>query len=238
MEQPCSLIKGDLYLVFQPIINLKCRKFSENTEFEVLLRSKSAGGYPGELMDKYIEIEVLNKYLLTWYLSEMVFYCQKHPNYIFNVNIHPQQFLHTSTWEFLTALKEYAKQVNIEITEKPFSVEEIRQFPIDHISSFIKGVKSLGFKVSFDDVGSGQNSLEMVAKNIEQVDCLKFSLHTFRFMEQETVAMFLRAWHQLAHDNNIRIVVEGIEDETMSQFLFEKGIHLQQGYYWAKAVAL
>lgn len=238
MEQPCLSIREDLYLVFQPIIRLKAKGRKEITEFEVLLRSKATGAYPGELMDQYTATEVLNKLLLTWYSEELICHCQKHPNYVFNVNIHPQQFLHPSTWDFLKEMKDYARQINIEMTERPFFMDSNRTHPINYVSTIIRKMHSLGYKVSFDDVGSGLNSLDLVARNIDQVDCLKFSLHSFRYVDKKTIDLFLIAWHHLAESHNVKIVVEGVEDAAMSEKLYDLGIDWQQGYYWAKTVNL
>ena len=238
MEQPYSSIREDLYLVFQPIIQLISKDRKEITEFEVLLRSKTTGAYPGNLMDQFITSEELNKHFLSWYLEEMEVHCQRYPDYVFNVNIHPQQFLHSSTWCFLKKLREYTHQVNIEITEKHICSDDYQLIPHQCIGTFIKELRLLGYKVGFDDVGSGSNSFEMVSKNIDHIDCLKFSLHSFRYVNKETVDLFLRAWHHLANSHDVKIVVEGVEDAAMSEKLFARGIHWQQGYYWAKTASL
>ena len=137
MEQPYSSIREDLYLVFQPIIQLISKDRKEITEFEVLLRSKTTGAYPGNLMDQFITSEELNKHFLSWYLEEMEVHCQRYPDYVFNVNIHPQQFLHSSTWCFLKKLREYTHQVNIEITEKHICSDDYQLIPHQCIGTFI-----------------------------------------------------------------------------------------------------
>ncbi|XJS10313.1 EAL domain-containing protein [Aerococcaceae bacterium WGS1372] len=238
MGQLCSSVIEDLYLVFQPIIQLVSKDRKEINEFEVLLRSKTTGTYPRNLMDQYTAIEELNKQLLNWYKEELETYCQKYPHYVFNINIHPQQFIHPSTWDFLKDLKEYAGQINIEITEKHFFLDNMKLVPQNHMGAFIKQLRLIGYKVSFDDVGSGLNSFEMVAKNIDKVDCLKFSLHSFRYVDKVTVSLFLKAWRHLAQSHEKKIVIEGVEDASMSEELYAQGFHWQQGYYWAKSCNL
>lgn len=46
----------------------------------------------------------------------------KYPQYVFNYNIHPQQFIFKSTWLYLNELKPFANQIHIEITEKNINV--------------------------------------------------------------------------------------------------------------------
>lgn len=231
-------LKNELYLVFQPIIHIVSEEKSEMTEFEVLLRSKNTHRYPKDMMDMFILFEDKNKELLDWYEEELIHFCQKYPTYTFNFNIHPQQFLHPSTWGFLKRLKKSSHQINIELTEKPIVTDIDEAVHQCCMQQYIRQIKALGYKISFDDIGCGQNTLDLVSGNIDAVSCLKFSLQSFKKADKMTVQLFLKAWHHLALTHQIRMVVEGIEDRVVSKELFKQGIHWQQGYYWAKTVNL
>lgn len=238
MENRTQPLKNELYLVFQPIMHIISDDKQEMTEFEVLLRSKKTHRYPMDMMDEFILFEEKNKELLDWYEEELIYFCQKYPTYTFNFNIHPQQFFHQSTWNFLIRLKKFSKQINIELTEKPIVTEASQTSIQYYMERYTSQIRSLGYKICFDDIGSGQNSLELISRNIEAITCLKFSLQAFKQTDMKILRQFLIAWQQLACKYHIRLVVEGIEDREVSKELFNQGIHWQQGYYWAKAVDL
>lgn len=230
--------KNDFYLEFQPIIHVFPKGRYEMTYFEVLLRSRHSHRYPEDLVDFYITCEERNHLLVDWYASQLMTLCEKYPQYTFNYNIHPQQLIYASTWRYLDQLKGFSKQIHIEITERLVPVD----FAVEGVSfkmeTFIQKIQGLGYKVSIDDVSTGQNTLELVMNNIDYISSLKFSLLSFNNLEVETLELFLDAWQSLTQKHDIKLIVEGVESQEDSQKLFERGIVWQQGYYWAKSVDL
>ncbi|MBZ6527524.1 EAL domain-containing protein [Aerococcaceae bacterium DSM 111021] len=230
--------KNDFYLEFQPIIHVLPEGKYDMTHFEVLLRSRQNHRYPEDLLDFYISCEERNHLLVDWYAGQLMVLCEKYPQYTFNYNIHPQQFIYESTWRYLDQLKDYSKQIHIEITEKLVPVD----FAVEGVSfkmeTFIQKIHGLSYKVSIDDVATGQNTLELVMNNIDCISSLKLSLLSFNNLDVETLGLFLDAWQSLAQKHGIKFIVEGVESQEASEKLFERGIVWQQGYYWAKSVEL
>lgn len=239
MYRQLASLEQDLYLVYQPIVHRLSKERHDMTEFEVLLRSRRDDRYPAEFMDFLLASEARNSQLMTWYSGQMQRVLRKHPTYRFSLNIHPQQLSLPSTWVFLESLVEWTKHIQIEVTEKPYlasceSVEADRP----SLCQSLQAIKQLGFSLSFDDVGSGLNTLEVISKNIEAVSTLKFSIFNFRHIAPELLKHFIIAWHIYADHYQIRLIVEGVETERMADYLLANGIEWQQGYYWAKQVAL
>lgn len=238
MKNQYETQENDFYLDFQPIVHVLAEGKCDMTHFEVLLRSRQDHRYPEDLLNFYITSEDKNHLLVDWYASQLIAFCEKYPLYVFNYNIHPQQFVYESTWRYLDQLKDYSKQIHIEITEKLVPVD----FAVEGVSfkmeTHIRKVHDLGYTVSIDDVATGQNTLELVMNNIDCISSLKFSLRAFNHLELEILGLFLEAWQSLAQKHDIKFIVEGVESQEDSQKLFERGIVWQQGYFWAKSVDL
>lgn len=242
MHCQLATLRNDLYLVFQPIVQRLTSQNSAMTEFEVLLRSKEQGHrYPADFMDFLIASDEGNGQLLSWYSEEMVLVFEKHPTYHFSINLHPQQLFHPSTWVFLESLETWTDRIQIEVTEKPFLVssnEAVEAATGSQLFQRMRTINDMGFRLSFDDVGSGLNTLEMIANHVADVTTLKFSVYNFRNIAPEVLKHFIIAWRIFADTYQIRLIVEGVETKSMADYLFANGINWQQGYYWAEKVAL
>ena len=104
--------------------------------------------------------------------------------------------------------------------------------------SYIEEIHSLGYKVSIDDVATGQDTLELVLKNIDSISSLKFPLRAFKELDLDILLLFLDSWHGLAKRYGKTFIVEGVENERVAKKLYDRGIVWQQGYYWGKSVEL
>lgn len=102
-----------------------------------------------------------------------------------------------------------------------------------NISNFITSLHEHGLTVSMDDFGSGYSSLNML-KDIP-IDVLKidrgFLKGTVNSERQRTI---FAAVAQMAHNLNIKVVVEGVENEENISLMREYGCTVAQGFYYAK----
>lgn len=221
------------YFVFQPIMKVFSETESEVFAYEVLLRSKETKRFPENLFSLLIQEESTNRILMEWYEKELEKYLLFYPNVYFDINIHPQQFIHPSTWFFLKNMKKFNRQLKIELTEhRPVFINKK-----DHVNyalnDSIKEVANLGYEIAIDDIGSGQNTIDLVIENIESISCFKFSLLPFRKLDCRTIINFLNLWLQLAKKQKFTFIVEGVDSFHIMNFLFDNEIYLQQGYYWS-----
>lgn len=229
---------NDFYLVFQPIIRVLSDEKVERTHFEILLRSKESQVFPGELVDFFTAGEERNRLFLDWYEGQLIDLCERYPDYTFYLNTHPHQLKYLSTWDFLEKLKAYARQIQIEITEKPVNFDRVDIVDEAQTYEFFRRVKDMGFQLNFDDVGTGQNSLEFIAKHIDLISTLKFSIRAFEPLDEAAVLKFLYSWKHVADSNNLNFIVEGIETKELAQSLYNTGIEWQQGFYWDRTISL
>ncbi|MDN7145049.1 EAL domain-containing protein [Liquorilactobacillus mali] len=223
------------YLVCQPIVRIQANQLIESVaDYEVLIRSRRNDKFPFETFRKLIESETYNDIFIKWFEKEFRYLLQKFPDYKFDINIDPQQFKYPRTWVFINNISDEHQRIAIEITETiPLNKEFTTQDEFFKKSP-LAVLKKIGFKTVIDDIGTGQNSLQLVANNLEKIDRLKISLLAFRGLRNDVIFQFLEAWFNLANKYNFEFVVEGIDNKTTARKLISSGLIMQQGFFWQK----
>ena len=116
-----------------------------------------------------------------------------------------------------------AEYVELEITEN------IALSSGEELEEAVKLIHNLGFKISMDDFGSGESSLNIL-KDID-IDVLK--LDRLFFLETENNAkarQIIKSILDMANRLNISTVAEGVENEDQLKFLQDAGCDLIQVY--------
>ena len=131
---------------------------------------------------------------------------------------------------FLDEIVEYVKQsgveprfIEFELTETVFCEE------LDNIIKQIERLRSLGFRISMDDFGSGYNSLDVIG--MVPADVIKFDrsfvLHSLKTEMGREVMSSLMAMFKRIH---FEVLCEGIETEDEEKLVHECGCNQIQGY--------
>lgn len=226
-----ELIEG-FYLVFQPIFKVCPSGSPKIVDYEILLRAADHR-FPKDRFQTIIKDEDRNGIFLSWFAGKLVELVTHFPQKKFDINIEPQQLQYQSTWDFLSRMSSYSDQLIIEITERAPLYFEYSSKNAIILEGSLSKIKSLGYEVALDDVGSGQNSLGEVVKNYPNIDRLKFSMVCFKNIKNQIELNFLKSWIKLSEEYQLEIVVEGIETKEMSAKLVEDNCYcLQQGFYW------
>lgn len=93
-------------------------------------------------------------------------------------------------------------------------------------------IKSRGFALSIDDFGSGYSSVQLLYRipiDVLKLDKSCLSEKGARRIEREIVKSII----QIALDNGIRVIWEGIETPAQEAFIRQYGCRYAQGYlYW------
>ncbi len=158
-----------------------------------------------------------------------------------SINIMKRKFEDKSFSDFLTRI---AKRNNIpfnkiilEITESTYSESDSK------IADNIKTLRSLGFKLSVDDFGTGDASFARLIQL--DFDELKFDRSFVNMMETTNINdkanRFLTSLCKFFRDSRIdvNIVFEGIEEEIQRNFVFEQlEVNVVQGFYYSKALPM
>ncbi|WP_260260326.1 EAL domain-containing protein [Vibrio intestinalis] len=94
-----------------------------------------------------------------------------------------------------------------------------------------------GFRLSLDDFGAGYSSLnsffELPFKQIK-VD----KMLAWRALENPATFEYLSFITRLCSDNNVDVVIEGIENADMQRKFTKMGVHYLQGFWFAKPLCL
>ncbi len=90
--------------------------------------------------------------------------------------------------------------------------------------------------VALDDVGSGYSSLNMIAKLLPNI--VKIDRALIDYIDTNVVNQSVfRAIVQIAKENDIIVLAEGIERAEELAFCAAHGADLAQGYYFGKPTA-
>ncbi|MFD1384382.1 EAL domain-containing protein [Rhodanobacter aciditrophus] len=147
-------------------------------------------------------------------------------NFLPNAIYKPELCIRTT----LAAAEQYGfdyKKIVFEFTED----ERIQDH--DHLINIIRHYQDLGFKTAIDDFGSGYNGLTLLGTM--PTDIAKLDMELIRDIDTNPVRQTLIR-HTLAMFNelNITVIAEGIETLEEYRCLESLGVHLFQGFLFAK----
>ncbi len=158
-------------------------------------------------------------------------------------NIHSKVFINfipTAIYDPAHCLKstvQWAKQLDFDPRNIIFEVIESDYVEdLDHLKRILEFYKSQGFMVALDDVGSGYSSLNMIAKLLPNI--VKIDRAIIDGIDTNSVNQSIfRAITQIAKENGIIVLAEGIERAEELAFCAKEGADLAQGYYFGKPSA-
>lgn len=144
------------------------------------------------------------------------------------INVHPAELSDPEVVrDRLERLKQWSRRIVLEITERSDVLH------LDGWRNTLELITRWGFRFAVDDIGSGYNSLAVLAelrpafmKVDRSIVCdVERDEHKQRILE--LLSVFARATHT-------QLVVEGIETETESEVVRKVGVDLLQGYLFGR----
>ncbi|MEL7437950.1 MAG: EAL domain-containing protein [Pseudomonadota bacterium] len=234
-----ALEERTLSVKFQPIVSASDLQV---VSFESLVRwrNKEFGEiYP----DEFIPVAE-NKGLIVE-LGYQVFekacqfiksYRERYQNQVrVNVNVSVLQLLNS---EFPSKIKAMADQVGIE--PQAIVLELTETFILDNNQAAIaplNTLRELGFSLSMDDFGAGYSSLncffDLPMTQIKIDKSMAWKTLTNRSSHE-----YLKFLITMCREQNIEVVIEGIEDAKMCDFFAEMGVDYLQGYWFSKPLSV
>ncbi|MEO9523888.1 MULTISPECIES: EAL domain-containing protein [Marinobacter] len=127
-----------------------------------------------------------------------------------------------------------AKTYNFDTTKLIFELTENEQLTsVDHLVSIIEAYQEMGFKTAIDDFGAGYSRYNIMMAS--PPDVLKLDMGLVRNIHNEpnkqaVVSGIITMMKQLGG----RIVAEGVETNEEYFWLRSQGIHLYQGFLFAR----
>ncbi|MFD2164682.1 EAL domain-containing protein [Thalassotalea euphylliae] len=147
------------------------------------------------------------------------------------INISAANIMDKSYPDFVIALKKEHElsdnAITLEVTE-----DAVVEDP-EHATAILCYLREHGFKLSIDDYGTGYSSLAQLKQL--PVHELKIDRSFVQHLStDESDKIIVRSTLELAHNMELSVVAEGIEDETALLWLKAQGCQLAQGYFISK----
>ena len=144
------------------------------------------------------------------------------------VNLHPEELREPERIvRNLAPLRPWSGRVVLEITEHS------RARPGPEWISAIQLLRGQGFSIAVDDLGSGYNSLGVLASL--QPDYIKIDMGIVRDVDCDPYKQrLIGLLTQLADSTGSTVVAEGVETPAEAHALRDIGVHLVQGYLFGK----
>ncbi|WP_460132259.1 S6 modification regulatory phosphodiesterase RimA [Pseudomonas sp. S1_E04] len=102
-----------------------------------------------------------------------------------------------------------------------------------HLMNILREYREFGFMTAIDDFGAGYSGLNLLADF--QPDLIKLDMALIRDVDQDRVRqVIVRGIVTICEQLGVTVIAEGIETPGERDFLFDCGIFLMQGYWFAK----
>lgn len=227
--------KKNLYLQYQPIINLKTNKIQG---FEALARFQSQKlglVSPSE----FIPIAEEMQFIVPIGLDILHMACKfikKLELAAYNdldvfVNISTIQLLRDNFVSDLQALvadlKINPKNLGLEITESVFMDNW------ETINKKLDLLRKMGVEISIDDFGTGYSSIYRLRElNVDYLKIDKYFIHKLLHLKADEV--ITGDIISMAHKIGCKVIAEGVEHENQKQYLIDHDCDFVQGYFFSK----
>lgn len=233
--QENALKNREFKVYLQPKIDLQK---NELVGAEVLIRWKRLDGTL-MFLDEFIPIFEQNGFIvpIDFYVYETVckliqkWQIQLHKSIAISVNV---SRAHLSDTHFADEMHQLVKQY--QIPSKLLELELTETMVHDKVEDAVRTMnhlQELGFLVSIDDFGAGYSSSNLL-KDLK-TDILKIDKEFFRrgdLKDQDKI--IVSSIIQMAKQLNMKVLSEGVETATQSEFLKESCCDMAQGYLFAK----
>lgn len=123
-----------------------------------------------------------------------------------------------------------AHYIELELTESIFFADNNTLFTL------LEQLHDVGFRLSMDDFGSGYSSLNML-KDIP-LDVLKIDRVFFLAKAQQRSNLVIKKIVELAHDLDMSVVAEGVENSLQVEYLKVIECNIVQSYLYAKPMPI
>lgn len=148
-----------------------------------------------------------------------------------SINISANQF---GVPNIVDRFKEITQETNVDISKLQLEItESVLMEDTNHALSILHELKDSGFQLVLDDFGTGYSSLNYLHKF--PIDKLKIDRSfTHAMLNDDDSLEIVRAISGLAHNMNIEVVAEGIEEREQLSVYRDLDCHYGQGFLISK----
>ncbi len=236
-ELPEALKKGELFLVFQPVMDVDAQR---THSIEALIRWKKDGEIlePSEFIPFAEETRVIDQ-ITEWVLDEVLKAYDQfkaiRKDIVIAMNISQRNLFNPnlihSMRQKIQSHGIKAGKLELEMTESTLMLNR------KLTQSFLESFRSIGIKSILDDFGTGYSSLSCLRDL--PVDKVKIDRDfTMQINESSTTRMTVKTIINLAHYMGLEVIAEGVETKAILNTLKSLGCNHIQGFYFAKPMLL
>ncbi|MCK5394482.1 MAG: EAL domain-containing protein [Gammaproteobacteria bacterium] len=236
-EIQTALEDGEFNLFCQPKINLASRKLYGG---ESLIRwnNKKYGfvntQYFIDVLESSNSLMPVTNWVLNGALRQCVRYQEILPEFTIAVNLPPPLLIDNEIVNVISnAVGTWSvrpSSLMLEVTEGAMMTDPKKSMEILH------EFHQHGFGISIDDFGTGYSSLAYL-KNLPANEIKIDKSFVMNMANDKKDANIVKAAVDLAHNLDLKIVAEGVEDEKTLDLLSAIGCDYAQGYYIAKPMS-
>lgn len=229
-----ALLREEFVVHYQPIVSLENRRLCG---FEALVRwehPEHGTIHPGDFIPLAEEtglIHDLDRWVLKQALSQLAVWRELQPDLTMNVNLSSGQFDDKTLASYVEALVADAKlephALKLEITENALMGSPENSITV------LEELAEHGVSLCVDDFGTGYSSLSYLQQF--PVDTLKIDrVFIHQMLLGEASLELIKTITTMAHNLDMSIVAEGIEEDAQLEQLQTLGCEMGQGYLFAK----
>ncbi|NLJ91279.1 MAG: EAL domain-containing protein [Clostridiales bacterium] len=230
---PDAIKEKELFLVYQPKINLK----DDSVEgVEILSRWNRGNRKPVgpnvfiRIAEEIGLIKDITHFVVEHAFNQISKWESKDIKINYSFNVTARELLDVDFIEWAEKLIETFNlertNIEIELTERVLCEEG------DKLTSVLKYLRKLGYKISVDDFGTGYNSLTTISEI--PFDILKIDRYFINRLDRLEVREMIKSVISFAHRLDKIVVAEGIETKDQLDCIKKLGCDMAQGYYFSK----
>lgn len=148
-------------------------------------------------------------------------------------NLNRTQFINPEMSAALIAAQKAIFPVNliVEVTEEAGD----NNVTIPQLKRQIRHFDTHGIQFSLDDVGTGINTYDHISSLLSLASEVKFAMQNYRRDHMDAkIHKDLTFWQDIAKKEQLRLIVEGIEDDDDDSMLDQMDVAYRQGYYYGQ----
>ena len=237
-SRTASAIKTeDLYLVYQPQIDLKTNNVYG---FEALLRLKDNNTGVSiqrlvQIAEKSSLIYDIDLYVLDLATKDCQEIIKKNKDLVISVNVSGKHLVYGNLANDIKHILDRnnfpAKNLCVEITEGAFIKS------LNLAKSTIQQLNDLGVKIALDDFGMGYSSLAYLSElKVDHIKIEKFFIDNL--LNGNNEGRLADIIINIGHLFNYRVIAEGVENQDQLKYLGIKNCDIIQGYLYSKPLTI
>jgi len=228
-----AVAKKELFMHYQPIVD---NRTGETVSAEALMRWTLKSG---ESVSPAVFIPIAEANDLIGKLTLLALqrvsedfgdFLRTHKNFKISVNVVPADMMDSS---FHQSLQHYFEEAGIAPTQLAFELTERTSARLESAVTVMLELGGRGHEIYIDDFGTGYANLSYLSDL--KVDKIKLAKKFTDTVGTGTLReRIVPSVIELARELGVEIIVEGVESNAQVEYFRDLGVHLMQGWFYAR----